>query len=256
MMMRFSILALLILGIFLVLFLRRTMGAPSADNERVAAVRRRVGPGLNEELKRSHLKAGAPIFIRIFKEEKELELWMRDEMGGRYTLFRKWPIATYGLFSKMESGLGPKLKEGDGRAPEGFYHVGARQLNPTSKYHLAFNLGYPNAFDKAHGRTGSALMVHGSDVSIGCYAMTDPVIEVIYLLADAALRGKRQDEFSVHCFPFRMTEERLARAEAEGSEWTGFWRNLKEGADLFEQTKVPPLVGVKDGKYVFRRRDP
>ena len=134
--------------------------------------------------------------------------------------------------------------------------MAARQLNPKSKYHLAFNLGYPNALDQFHKRTGSALMVHGSNVSIGCYAMTDPVIEIIYLLADAALRGKRQDEISVQCLPFRPTDARLARAEAEGSGWTGFWRNLKQGYDLFEQTKVPPLVGHKDGKYVFRRRDP
>jgi murein L,D-transpeptidase YafK len=251
MLMRFSILALLIGGLVLVLVMRRVMGAPSADNDRLAMVRRRVAPGLNEELKRANLKPGAPVFIRIFKEEKVLELWMRDEMGGRYTLFKTWPVATYGPW-----GLGPKLRQGDGKAPEGFYFVAARQLNPASKFHLAFNLGYPNAYDKAHGRTGDALMVHGSDVSIGCYAMTDPVIEVIYLLVDAALRGKRQDEVQVQCLPFRMSEDRVARAEAEGSEWAGFWRNLKEGADLFEKTKVPPLVAQKDGKYMFRRRDP
>ncbi len=251
MFMRLSVLALLVAGIFLVLFLRRVMGAPSADNDRVAEVRRRLGPRLNEELKQAHLKAGAPIFIRIFKEERALELWMRDEMGGRYSKFKTWEIATYGGM-----GLGPKIKEGDGMAPEGFYHVAARQLNPNSKYHLAFNLGYPNAYDQHHKRTGSALMVHGSNVSVGCYAMTDPVIEIIYLLADAALRGKRQDEISVHCFPFRLTEDRLAKASAEGNPWVSFWRNLKEGYDLFEQTKVPPLVGQKNGTYVFRRRDP
>ena len=248
---RFSILFLLVAAIFLVLFLRRVMGAPAADNDRLAEVRRRVAPLLNEELKRAHLTAGAPIFIRIFKEERELELWIRDEMGGRYSLFRKWPIASYGM-----AALGPKQKEGDGKAPEGFYHVAARQLKPDSKYHLAFNLGFPNSFDQFHQRTGSALMVHGSDVSIGCYAMTDPVIEVIYLLADAALRGKRQDEIPVQCFPFRMTSTRLAKAEADGSEWSAFWWNLKQGYDLFEQTKVPPLVGQKDGKYVFRKREP
>ena len=248
---RFSLLALLVAVIFLVLFLRRVMGAPSADNDRLSEVRRRVAPLLNEELKRAHLKPGAPVFIRIFKEEREFELWMRDDMGGRYTLFKKWPIASFGL-----AGLGPKLKEGDGRAPEGFYHVAARQLKPDSKYHLAFNLGFPNSYDQFHKRTGSALMVHGSNVSIGCYAMTDPVIEVVYLLADAALRGKRQDEIPVQCFPFRMTQARLAKAETEANEWMGFWRNLKQGYDLFEQTKVPPLVGQKDGTYVFRKRDP
>jgi murein L,D-transpeptidase YafK len=248
---RAKLLVLLLLGVVIILLLRKTRGAQPAETTRLSAVRNRVKPWLDAELKRAHLKAGAPVFIRIFKEEKQLELWLRDDMGGRYTLFKTWPVATYGA-----GGLGPKLKEGDGMAPEGFYHVSAKQLNPASNYHLAFNLGYPNAFDKAHDRTGSLLMVHGSDVSIGCYAMTDPVIEVIYLLMDAALRGKRQDEICVHCLPFRMTPERLAKARAAGSPWADFWANLKEGSDLFEKAKVPPLVGVRDGVYVFRQRDP
>ncbi|MES2705431.1 MAG: 2-dehydro-3-deoxyphosphooctonate aldolase [Verrucomicrobiota bacterium] len=248
---RAKLLVLLLLGVVIILLLRKARGAQPSDNERVSQVRRRVAPFLNEELKRVHLQGGAPVFIRTFKEEKELELWVRDAMGGRYVLFKKWNIANFG-----PGGPGPKLKEGDGMAPEGFYHVSARQLNPASDFHLSFNLGFPNAYDKAHGRTGTALMVHGSDVSVGCYAMTDPVIEVIYLMVDAALRGKRQDEVCVHCLPFRMTPERLAKAEADGSPWTGFWRNLKEGSDLFEKTKIPPLVGQKDGVYVFRRRDP
>lgn len=248
---RAKLLLLLILGVAFVLLLRKARGTQPPANERVSQVRRRVAPFLNEELKRAHLRAGAPVFIRTFKEEKELELWMRDDMGGRYVLFKKWSIANYG-----SGGLGPKLKEGDGIAPEGFYHVSARQLNPASNFHLAFNLGFPNAYDKAHGRTGSALMVHGSDVSVGCYAMTDPVIEIIYLLMEAGLRGKGQDEICVHCLPFRMTPQRLAKAEGEGSPWLGFWRNLKEGSDLFEKTKIPPLVGQKDGVYVFRQRDP
>lgn len=243
-------LLLLLLGLLcLVLFLRKLRAQGPPDTDRLEGVRKRVLPNLTAELKREHLRLGDPVLIRLFKEEKELELWIRDDMGGRYRLFRKWPVATYG-----SRGLGPKLREGDGIAPEGFYHVAARQLNPKSKYHLAFNLGYPNAYDKARGRTGSALMVHGSDVSIGCYAMTDPVIEVIYLLVESALRGKRQDEVSVHCFPFRPTAERLARAA--DSEWHAFWTNLKEGYDLFEDTRVPPLVGAGPNGYVFRRRDP
>ena len=251
MMMRFSILALLLGGVFLLLFLRRVMGAPAGDNDRLAEVRRRVAPGLQAELKRAHLKAGAPVFIRLYKEERELELWLRDEMGGRYALFKKWPIASCGA-----EGLGPKLREGDGRAPEGFYHVAAHQLNPKSKWHLAFDLGFPNALDKALGRRGSALMVHGGTRSVGCYAMTDPVMELIYLLVDAALRGKRQDEIQVQCLPFRLSEARVAQAEAEGHEWASFWRNLKEGSDLFEQSKVPPLVAQREGTYLFRRREP
>lgn len=247
--MKWKLLILLLLLLVVILVLRRLRGQLPPESDRVADVRHRILPELRAELKREHFKPGAPVFIRIFKEEKELELWMRDDMGGRWRLFRKWPVSTFG-----GGRLGPKLKEGDGVAPEGIYHVSARQLNPKSDFHLAFNLGYPNALDKYHGRTGTYLMVHGGDASIGCYAMTDPVIEVIYVLLDAALRGKAQDEVAVHCLPFRPTAERLAR-EA-GSEWHSFWMRLKEAYDLFEQTRVPPLTGQKDGVYVFRRREP
>jgi murein L,D-transpeptidase YafK len=237
---------LLILCIFLYLRVLRARGAPQSD--RITQVRERLWPTVVNELKKSGFKPGAPVFIRIFKESMELELWLRDEIGGRYRRFSSYRIATYG-----GQRLGPKLKEGDGVAPEGFYHVGMRQLNPNSKFHLSFNLGYPNSYDRAHGRTGSALMVHGNEVSIGCFAMTDPQIEIIYLIVEAALRGK-QDEFQAHIFPFRMTPERLEKESA--SEWHGFWTNLKEGYDHFERDKVPPLVGHRDKKYVFKRQEP
>jgi murein L,D-transpeptidase YafK len=211
-------------------------------------VKDRVWGSVVAELKKGGFKAGAPVFVRIFKESKELELWLRDEIGGRYRLFKNFAIATYG-----GERLGPKLKKGDGVAPEGFYNVGMKQLNPQSKFHLAFNIGYPNGFDEALKRTGDSIMVHGNDVSIGCFAMTDAQIEVIYLIVEAALRG-RQDEFQVHIFPFRMTAERLAREK--DNEWHAFWTNLKEGYDHFEATKVPPVVGQRGGKYVFKRQTP
>ncbi len=243
---KFLILGLILLVLFLYVRMARARGTP--QNERIGKIRERLWPVLVNELKKEGFKPGAPVFMRIFKEEKELEVWLRDEIGGRYRRFAIYRIATWG-----GGRLGPKLKQGDGVAPEGFYFVGAKQLNPQSKFHLAFNLGYPNGYDRALGRTGSALMVHGSDVSIGCYAMTDAQIEMIYLLAEAALKGK-QDEFQVQAFPFRMTAERLAKEV--GGEWHGFWTNLKEGYDLFEKERVPPLVGNRDGRYVFKKLTP
>ena len=240
------LIGLLVLSFFLYLRVARARGTPQTS--RVAQIKERVWPALVSQVKKSGLKPGAPVFIRIFKESMELELWMRDHIGGRYRLFGTYRIANYG-----GQGLGPKLKKGDCIAPEGFYNVGARQLNPDSKFHLSFDVGYPNAFDKSFGRTGSAIMVHGSNVSIGCFAMTDPQIEIIYLLVEAALRGG-QDEFQVHVFPFRMTAERLEKEKA--SEWHSFWTNLKEGYDAFERDKVPPLVGSRDKKYVFKRQQP
>ena len=127
---------------------------------------------------------GSPLYIRIFKLEAEMEVWMQ-EPSGVYQLFRTYPICNW------SGDVGPKLKEGDRQAPEGFYVVSARQMNPNSKYYLSFNIGYPNAYDRAHGYTGSYLMVHGGCRSQGCYAITDDAIQEFYILArDAFARGQ------------------------------------------------------------------
>jgi murein L,D-transpeptidase YafK len=209
----------------------------------LAAVRRRLAPVLTADLAVKGLSLGAPIFIRIFKEPGELEVWVRS--GARFDMFRTYPICNF------SGGLGPKLREGDGQSPEGFYFVTPDRMNPASSYHLSFNLGFPNAYDRAHGRTGSFLMVHGDCVSVGCYAMTDSGIEEIYLMAESALAGG-QPFFRVHAFPFRLTDANLARHA--GSPWSGFWQNLREGYDIFERERVPPEVAVKDGDYVFAAR--
>lgn len=209
-------------------------------SERLDEVRGRVEGGLKRAMEGAGLRYGAPVFVRVLKEEKELEMWVEVKEGERWKLFRKWRIA--GMSGKP----GPKLKEGDLQAPEGFYEVGMKQLNPMSRFHLSFNVGYPNAYDRFHGRTGSLIMVHGSNVSIGCFAMTDPVIEEIYLLVEAALKGG-QEAVKVQVFPFRMTPEKMAAVEGE---WAGFWREaLWPGYERFEKTGVPPEVGVREGRY-------
>lgn len=203
-------------------------------------VRTRVTPVLEDRLTEAGLTLGAPIHIRVFKESSELELWVAD--GEQYTLFKTYPICSY------SGELGPKRKEGDLQSPEGFYSVPKSMLNPNSRYHLSFNIGFPNAFDRSHGRTGSYLMVHGKCVSIGCYAMTDEGIEEIYLLTEAALKAG-QDAVGVNIYPFRMTDENFA-THAD-SEWIEFWQNLRIGHDLFEAERIPPRVDVADGRYTF-----
>lgn len=193
---------------------------------------------LTTELERKGLRFGAPVFMRIFKEEAVLELWVKGP--SRFELFKTYPICNY------SGALGPKLREGDRQSPEGFYRVGRGALNPNSRFHLSFNLGFPNAYDAAHARTGSFLMVHGDCVSIGCYAMTDAAIEEIYVLAEAALR-QGQGAFDVHAFPFRMSEARMARAA--GHEWIAFWRELKPGYDAFERTGQVPEVTARGQSY-------
>ncbi len=196
--------------------------------------------GLAGKLRAKKVAFGDELFIRIFKEEGELEVWLRH--GEPFEL-----VKTYSICARSGD-LGPKEKVGDEQAPEGFYSVTRGALNPSSSYHLAFNVGYPNAYDRAHHRTGSLIMVHGDCVSIGCFAMTDEGIDEIYSLADAALTPKHAS-FAVHIFPFRMTKSNMRRHAS--SKWNGFWSNLKQGYDRFETDRIPPLVSVEDGRYVF-----
>ena len=195
---------------------------------------------------------GSAVFVRIFKQEGQLELWLKH--NGRFALYRTYPIC------KWSGRLGPKVKEADYQSPEGFYSVSAKQLNPHSNYHRAFNVGYPNAFDRQNGRTGGLVMVHGACKSVGCFAMTDRGIEEIYGFVAAAISAG-QREVPVHIFPFRMTESTIAR-ETGGSwlafvggggspQWASFWRNLKEGYDIFEQTGEPPTAYACGDHYAF-----
>ena len=199
---------------------------------------------LEEALALADAKVGDPVFIRIFKREALLEVWIKKE--GTYRLLKAYKICAY------SGKLGPKLKEGDRQAPEGFYSVNRGRLNPHSKFHLSFNLGYPNAYDRAHNRTGAYLMVHGNCVSIGCYAMTDEKIEEIYRLVEEALK-KGQRRVQVHIYPFRMSEENMAAYSHY--RWYDFWQNLKEGYDYFEAEHLPPHIGVKNKRYVIGEAD-
>ena len=191
-------------------------------------------------LNEAGVKPGMPVHVRIYKFESEIELWVQK--GGRFERFATYPIC-------MWSGrLGPKLKEGDRQAPEGFYTVAEDALNPNSIEHLSFNLGFPNVYDRGKGRTGSFLMVHGGCASIGCYAVTDGVVDEFWALMTAAYENG-QEHIPVHAFPFRMTEKNLRLRS--GDKWAPFWANLKEGHDLFERDGVPPKVSVCNGAYVF-----
>lgn len=185
------------------------------------------------------MTAGSPLMIRIFKQDSELELWMQRE--GRFELFATYPICFW------SGRLGPKLREGDRQAPEGLYSVGLEQLYEKGRRPRSFDIGFPNAFDRAFARTGSYIFVHGGCTSIGCFAMTNPAMDEIYALSERALR-EGQDRIEVHAFPFRMTDENLAAHEE--SPWLAFWLNLKEAYDTFERTHVPPRVGVCDKRYI------
>ncbi|HEX2509955.1 MAG TPA: murein L,D-transpeptidase family protein [Microvirga sp.] len=186
-----------------------------------------------------------PIVIRSFKKESEMEIWKRGS-DGKYALLKTYPIC------RWSGQLGPKVKEGDRQAPEGFYAITPAQMNPNSSFYLSFDTGYPNAYDRAHGRTGSHLMVHGSCSSRGCFAMTDEAIAEVYALGREAFVGG-QRTFQFQSYPFRMTPQNLAQHRFDPH--MPFWRNLKEGSDYFETVREEPKAGVCGRRYVFGGAD-
>jgi murein L,D-transpeptidase YafK len=181
------------------------------------------------------------MMIRIFKEENALEVWKRTASGS-FRMFKSYEICAW------SGAVGPKFKEGDRQAPEGFYTITPGLMNPKSNYFLAFNTGFPNKFDQVHGRTGSNLMVHGDCSSSGCYSMTDDSIAEIYALARESFTGGNAS-FQLQIFPFRMTPQNLAKHK--DSEHMPFWSNIKEGYDRFELAKAPASWDVCEKRYVF-----
>ena len=201
-------------------------------------------PHLVRAIKSKGFQVGAHILARLYKEENRFEVWM--EKNGRFQFFKSYGICSW------SGELGPKLKEGDRQAPEGFYVVTPAQMNPRSKFYLSFNLGYPNFYDRSLGRTGSQLMVHGECSSRGCYALTNPNIEEVYLLArDAFKNGQRR--FHVHAFPFRFNAFNYFRHR--DNKWMDFWKNLAEGDKIFKETGLPPKMIVANKRYVFASAD-
>jgi murein L,D-transpeptidase YafK len=183
----------------------------------------------------------APVLIRTYKKEAELEIW-KMKADGRYAYLKSFPMC------RWSGQLGPKVREGDRQVPEGFYAITPARMNPNSAYYLSFDVGYPNAYDRAMGHTGGSIMVHGVCSSAGCFSMTDAQIAEIYAIAREAFAGGQQ-AIQMQSYPFHMTAENLAKYRLDPN--IGFWNQLKEGSDNFEVTKQDVVLGVCNKHYVF-----
>ncbi len=196
---------------------------------------------LEKRLAAKGLKRGAPSLIRVFKSESKLEIWMKKD--DRFVLFATYPVCNW------SGTIGPKIHEGDKQTPEGFYTITRRRLHMIGRWPRSLNLGYPNVFDQSQARTGSYILIHGGCSSVGCFAMTNAVMEEIYKLTSSAIR-KGQRHVPVHVFPFRMTKANLAKHQS--SAWQDFWQDLKLGYDAFERNRIPPRISVCRGRYTIR----
>ena len=228
----------------------KDVAADRVERQRAAAAGALPLPGtpnvaeLSDRLQEKGVTLSAPIMIRVLKSESELEVW--KEKDGSFILFATYPICHW------SGSVGPKMRNGDKQAPEGYYTVTRAQTRHIGRWPKSLNIGFPNILDQSQARTGDNILIHGGCSSVGCFAMTNPVMDEIHNLTTAAIDGG-QEHVQVEVFPFRLTDENM-KAHA-GSPWENFWVNMKEGWDAFEQWRMPPIVSVCDGSYHFERAD-
>ena len=238
--------ALVLTAAFAAAALMPVMCLGQDSNQLPAKATKEVPPGLLSLFRQKKMPKHSPILVRIFKEEAELEVWKQDTTG-HFQILKVYPIC------RWSGDLGPKVREGDRQAPEGFYTITPDLMQPNSNYYLAINTGFPNAFDRANDRHGAFLMIHGDCSSRGCYAMTDEQIGEIYSLARESFLGGQQS-FQIQAYPFRMTPLNLARHRTNPN--MAFWKMIKEGNDHFEATHLEPKVDVCNKRYVFDAQQP
>ncbi|MGN6296339.1 MAG: L,D-transpeptidase family protein [Ginsengibacter sp.] len=190
------------------------------------------------------------MFIRSFKYDGQLEVWVKSHEKDKYKLFKTYKVCL------LSGAMGPKRMQGDFQVPEGFYYI--TEFNPRSAYHLALGLNYPNASDKILSdslRPGNGIYIHGSCVSVGCIPVTDSDIEEIYLIASSA-KASGQDFIPVHIFPVRYNRKKsfeyFDNYTKNKHSLERFELQLKEAYDKFEATKEVPIVMIdRKGDYVI-----
>ncbi len=189
------------------------------------------------------------VFIRAFKSELELEVWVKQKTDTVWQMYTKYDVI------KKSGKSGPKRCQGDHQVPEGFYNQS--QFNPVSQnFHLSLGVSYPNASDKffaCKGDPGNAIMIHGAGGSTGCLPISNDAIEELYILCIEA-KNSGQKETEIHIFPKRLTDQNLAQLKAKETDVKvhAFWDNLKIGYDWFEAKRSLPIISVDgSGKYIF-----
>lgn len=190
---------------------------------------------------------GFHLFIRAFKKEQKLEVWVREAGKDEYSLLHTYDFCT------VSGTLGPKRKEGDYQIPEGVYSI--NHFNPLSNFYLSLGINYPNASDKIlSDRTspGGSIYIHGNCVTIGCIPLTDDKIKELYIIAVEA-KNNGQQKIPVHIFPTKLSAAGLTSLKATFPAKTiTFWENLKLVYDDFETSRKLKTVTVNGkGEYVL-----
>ena len=186
------------------------------------------------------------IFIRVFKREQAVELWVSGADPDTFELLKEYKVCA------SSGTVGPKREQGDDQVPEGFYRID--RFNPLSNFHLSLGVNYPNQADKilgVKGRLGGDIFIHGNCVTIGCVPITDESIKELYVIAVEA-RSAGQISIPIHIFPAKLHEKGLKRLEREFGDpkLQEFWMSLKPGYDFFEKNRRLPIITIdRQGRY-------
>jgi murein L,D-transpeptidase YafK len=189
------------------------------------------------------------IYIRSFKYDSQLEVWVRNNSKEQFKLFKTYKVCA------LSGSLGPKRVEGDYQVPEGFYYIS--EFKPSTEFHLALGLNYPNASDELLSdstKPGGDIYIHGNCLTVGCIPIKDDPIEEVYVLATHA-KNNGQDFIPVHIFPIRYdvpkSVEYLIKVSNEDKIYQKFAINIKEVFDYFQFNKKLPIIAVNaKGEYV------
>lgn len=214
--------------------------------ERVKTAYEQKWPDLMKDLKTAKLSGRFSIFMAAYKAEGKLEVWLLSIEQSQYRLFKTYDFCAH------SGTLGPKLKEGDGQTPEGFYSINV--FNPMSNFYLSLGVDYPNALDLRRSgslKPGGDIYIHGNCVTVGCIPLTDEKIKELYPLVVTAKDGGQQ-KIPVHIYPFKMTADNLKQYLLRFPQQKEFWTNLKQGYDHFEKYKLPANVSIKGDRYVIK----
>lgn len=187
------------------------------------------------------------MLINAYKSEGKLEVWLKSKSDKTYSLFRTYDFCAH------SGTLGPKVVEGDGQTPEGFYYINV--FNPMSSFHLSLGVNYPNAVDLArtgkNRKTGGDIYIHGNCITVGCIPLTDEKIKEVYVLAIEA-RNSGQDKIPVNIYPFKMTDGNMKKYTTQFPAQLRFWKTLQPGYLAFEKTKISLNVKELKGEYIVR----
>lgn len=208
-----------------------------------------------DTLKNQFKKAGLvfppkQLYIRSFKYDSQLEVWVKSGNNNQFQLFKTYSVCA------LSGTMGPKRMDGDYQVPEGCYFI--KSFNPLSNYHLSLELNYPNASDRLLSdsiKPGSDIFIHGGCLTQGCIPIKDIPMEELYVLT-AYAQTQGQDFIPVHVFPINFNQEKsrefLKKSSRDDPEYRDFADKMKEIFQHFQGLRQLPIVGVNPkGEYLI-----